>query len=372
MKLHPSIIVAIAVPLFCLGDYPNSTSNMSNTAISNEYAKLSRYWVSKMADLLSQPPVAAMESIKTVTCLRVKATSRTMLDYLNYPIGALPQHLTNSWCRSNEKKLFVPGLAPIRGDYRLIGTMFPMHAFLCSLGLKFDDLKSILNKYEQDHFSTYNTIIYTLGVNCAGRYFACYCSANAISTDPFPAVDLLPKKKDRVAGPADDRVGMFNESRELLFWHGADAATYSAYSNMEVTLLSRFATEFTSSSTNLPDTIATIGFIRSLDAIPVLADNLTICPQTSTNAPGGFVFPAAEAMISIGPAIGDCFDRLKATKPLSVEESLWLRISHELYPEGLEYELFCAAATNDTRAARLLQSLPWRRLADDDIRPLPR
>lgn len=107
-------------------------------------------------------------------------------------------HLTNSWCRSNEKKLFVPGLAPIRGDYRLIGTMFPMHAFLCSLGLKFDDLKSILNKYEQDHFSTYNTIIYTLGVNCAGRYFACYCSANAISTDPFPAVDLLPKKKDRV------------------------------------------------------------------------------------------------------------------------------------------------------------------------------
>ncbi|MBQ6923350.1 MAG: hypothetical protein IJQ73_01780 [Kiritimatiellae bacterium] len=51
------------------------------------------------------------------------------------------------------------------------------------------------------------------------------------------------------------------------------------------------------------------------------------------------MFPAAEALISIGPAIGDCVARLKATKPLSVEEALWLRISHELYPEGLEYEL---------------------------------
>ena len=111
-----------------------------------------------------------------------------------------------------------------------------------------------------------------------------------------------------------------------------------------------------------------MGFIRSLDAIPILADNLTICPQVSTNVPGGFVFPAAEALISIGPAIGDCFARLKATKPLSVEEALWLRISHELYPEGLEYELYCAAQTNDTRAARLMQSLPWRRLSEDDMK----
>ena len=142
---------------------------------------------------------------------------------------------------------------------------------------------------------------------------------------------------------------------------------FNTYNDMEINLLRRFSEEQETLSTNLPDTIATMGFIRSIDAIHVLADNLTICPQISTNAPSGFVFPAVEALISIGPAIGDCFDRLKATKQLSLEEALWLRISHELYPEGLEYELFCAAATNDTRAARLLQSLPWRRLSDEEM-----
>ncbi len=128
------------------------------------------------------------------------------------------------------------------------------------------------------------------------------------------------------------------------------------------------ASQLASASPDLPGTIATMGFIRSLDAIPVLATNLTVCPQTSTNAPGGYVFPAAEALIAIGPAIGDCFARLKATTPLSVEEALWLRISHELYPEGLEYELYFAAATNDLRAASLLQSLPWRRLSEEDMK----
>ena len=141
------------------------------------------------------------------------------------------------------------------------------------------------------------------------------------------------------------------------------------YENMETILRGRFREEMSSSSSNLVDTISTMGFIRSEKAIPVLAANLTICPQASTNAPGGYIFPAVEALIAIGPAIGDCFERLKATKPLSVEETLWLRISHELYPEGLEYELYCAAATNDVRAARLLQLLPWRRLSDEDCAP---
>ena len=148
----------------------------------------------------------------------------------------------------------------------------------------------------------------------------------------------------------------------------SDIQIEKIYNTAQHALLLRFSKEMSSSSSNLVDTISTMGFIRSLDAIPVLADNLTICPQASTNAPGGFVFPAAEALISIGPAIGDCFARLKATKPLSVEEALWLRISHELYPEGLEYELYCAAQTNDMRAARLMQSLPWRRLSEEEMK----
>ncbi|MBR0056472.1 MAG: hypothetical protein IJP66_04010 [Kiritimatiellae bacterium] len=115
----------------------------------------------------------------------------------------------------------------------------------------------------------------------------------------------------------------------------------------------------------LADTIRTMGFIRSLRAIPVLEENLTVCPRVSTNTPGGYVFPAAEALIEIGPAIGHCFNRLDKAAPLSLEESLWLRISHELYPEGLEYDLMRRAETNDTRAARLLDALPWRRLAED-------
>ena len=140
------------------------------------------------------------------------------------------------------------------------------------------------------------------------------------------------------------------------------------YFSMQKALICQFQDEIAQADGNLLDTIATLGFIRSLDAIPVLADNLTVCPQASTNAPGGYVFPAAEALIAIGPAIGDCFARLKATKPLSVEETLWLRIAHELYPEGLEYELYCAARTNDLRAARLMQSLPWRKLSEDDMK----
>ena len=47
--------------------------------------------------------------------------------------------------------------------------------------------------------------------------------------------------------------------------------------------------------------------------------------------------------------------------------TIWLRVSHELYPEGLEYELYCAAKTNDLRAARLMQSLLWRRLTEEEM-----
>ena len=47
---------------------------------------------------------------------------------------------------------------------------------------------------------------------------------------------------------------------------------------------------------------------------------------------------------------------------MSLEESLWLRIAHEDYPEALEYDLMKKAEAGDARAKRLLQALPWRRL----------
>ncbi len=369
MKLHLLLITAFVALTECQAGQLAFDKNTSNGTISNEYASLCIHWVAEMERLLPQPPATAMKAIKTVTCLRCRSASRSMLDMLNYPIGPLILESTNTWGKQKVKE-FIPGYAPQIGDFKLIGTWFPMYAFLHSIGFDFQDFISVLGKYRKDQFHLYDTVFCNLGASCAGRYFPRYCLDKDESITPqlfdnFPT----PTSKERVLGPASDEdLKRFSNSRRILFWHGADAETYTIYTNMQSTLLARFSEEQNSASENLADTIATMGFIRSLDAIPVLADNLTICPQASTNAPGGFVFPAAEALIAIGPAIGDCFARLKATKPLSVEEALWLRISHELYPEGLEYKLYCAAQTNDTRAARLMQSLPWRRLSEDDMK----
>lgn len=373
MKQPALIIVALAALAQCHAECLDSVHDASNDAISNQYANLCAHWVSEMERLLPKPPVVAMESLKTVTCLRCKSAVRPMLDNLNYPLRPFPSYFPHDWGNQQKVKEFICDPMPLIGDFKLKGTLFPMHAFLCSIGFEFDDLKSVLNAYKKDGFYTYEAIFYTLGVNCAGLYYVHYGLNNGLPFAVFPTNNVpLPVMRNRVLGPASEEdLIRYSNSRQILFWHGADAEAYAAYTNMQSMLIARFIDELSSSSTNLPDTIATMGFIRSLDAIPVLANNLTICPQISTNAPGGYVFPAAEALISIGPAIGDCFQRLKSTQPLSLEESLWLRISHELYPEGLEYELYCAAATNDTRAARLLQSLPWRRLTDDDCKPFP-
>ncbi|MBQ6926301.1 MAG: hypothetical protein IJQ73_16820 [Kiritimatiellae bacterium] len=369
MKQHILIILVFAALAKCHAEPPIIDNFTSNGAISNEYAKLCTHWVLELENLLPKPPVAAMKSIKTVTCLRCKSAVNSMLNNLNYPLRPISALISDAEGTKRVKE-FICDPMPFIGDFKLIGTGFPMHAFSCSIGFKFDDLKSVLSAYKKDGYYTYEAIFYTLGVNCAGRYYIHYGLNHGLPFDLFPTNNVsLPVRWDYVRGPASEEdLKRFSNSRQILFWHGADSEAYSIYTNMQSILLARFSEEQNSASGNLTDTIATMGFIRSLDAIPVLADNLTICPQASTNALGGFVFPAAEALIAIGPAIGDCFARLKATKPLSVEETLWLRISHELYPEGLEYELYCAARTNDLRAARLMQSLPWRKLSEDDMK----
>ena len=368
MKRPILIFFAFAILAECHAKCSDIDGNTSNGDISNQYATLCAHWVSEMESRLPQPPVAAMKAIKTVTCLRCKSAITPILDTLNYPLRPFPSFFPLDWGNKKVKE-FICDPMPLIGDFKLKGTLFPMHAFSCCIGFGFDDLKSVLNDYKKDDFYTYEAIFYTLGVNCAGRYYIHYGLNNGLPFALLPTNNVpLPVRWDHVRGPASEEdLKRFSNSRWILFWHGADAEAYSSYTNMQSILHARFTEEKNLDSGKLVDTIATMGFIRSLDAIPVLADNLTICPQVSTNTPGGFVFPAAEALISIGPAIGDCFARLKATKPLSIEEALWLRISHELYPEGLEYELYCAAQTNDLRAARLMHSLPWRKLTKEDM-----
>ena len=234
---------------------------------------------------------------------------------------------------------------------------YPAYAALMRIGVSFPAIKGqIGGAWVQERDSSATIASDNLGVFSAGNYYRHLRQGQA-------AISAADQGRD----VADAGAGL-PMNADFLQSGGGNTERVGQYNAMQATLLARFAEERNSASTNLPDTIATMGFIRSLDAIPALADNLTICPQASTNAPGGYVFPAAEALIAIGPAIGDCFARLKAAKPLSVEEALWLRISHELYPEGLEYELYCAARTNDLRAARLMRSLPWRRLTEEEMK----
>ena len=231
---------------------------------------------------------------------------------------------------------------------------YPSYGALMSIGVEFSEIREQIAVCENmDGHAPEKSVMNDLGVASGGCFY----------------LNLWQRK-----GAAADKLAMpvcFSTNLPTHFsdWRKDVKRTERVrrYDAIQAALIARFDEEQCIASTNLPDTIATMGVIRSLDAIPVLAANLTICPQVSTNSPGGFVFPAAEALIAIGPAIGDCFARLKAAEPLSVEESLWLRIAHEVYPEGLEYELFCAAATNDMRAVRLMKALPWRRLTEAEM-----
>lgn len=141
------------------------------------------------------------------------------------------------------------------------------------------------------------------------------------------------------------------------------------YDTWQNELITRFKSQLASGNNDITNTIATMSIIRSDRAMPLLIDNLTICPQVSTNAPGGFVFPTVEALISICPPLGICFEKLESTQPMSIEESLWLRITHEVYPEAVEYDLIKKSVNGDKRAIRLLESLPWRRLGNVPTAP---
>ena len=359
--MKPLLFLSIAIaPLALVAD------DISNSAISNEYASMSATLVQNAKELFEKSLKSNVHGelapvLRTIAYVRNRDAVPLLLENLGYT----DERPKNQDTFDNTFHHLALGCT---SKFQSTSALYPCVGVLSRTGFLFDQLKDSIGIYHDTFYARDAIVI--LGNWSAGDYAGKYFGERTnIPVFASTYMEWLRQKQMRDASSRMPRLATrFPPSPDK---YRCLKDYVQAYSAMQSALLSRFASEFALYSTNLPDTIATMGFIRSLDAIPVLADNLTICPQASTNAPGGYVFPAAEALISIGPAIGDCFDRLKATKPLSLEESLWLRISHELYPEGLEYELYCAAATNDTRAARLLQSLPWRRLTDDDCKSLP-
>jgi len=324
---------------------------MSNHEIAQAYGAMVSNLVLRLKGPVSSNDLSGRALAKELYYLRPNGISGWLFEHLdfsgiNWPISA-------------------------RGEYRTIEGTYLLYSVLLVTGFQFSEYSTCLAE-NQSNLWYDHAMCMMLGHRSAGRYFEVF-----LSRMPEKITSERDKKLFQRMVSRMDQLLPFEMRGDLSLRMGVPRGemhpefnrdSWDRYRSMEQTLIARMASQLASSSPELPDTIATMGFIRSLDAIPVLATNLTVCPQTSTNAPGGYVFPAAEALIAIGPAIGDCFERLKATKPLSVEETLWLRISHELYPEGLEYELYCAAQTNDLRAARLMQSLPWHRLTEEDMK----
>ena len=264
-------------------------------------------------------------------------------------------------------------------EFKTEAGMCPSYLVLLGSGVNVKEVFGALLDKKRS-VSSKADMIGMLGRRCSGSFFDWYVKKLS-ETDEY--VDVK-KILDAYLSEEGASIRLFLKAekmadliRPIEMLEGFQTVQGRQFEKMEKVLVERLLKEMQSRRTaSVLSIIAAMGHIRSLEAVPLLAENLTICPQVSTNAPSGYTFPAAEALIEIGPAIGYCFGQLEKTKPLSVEESLWLRISHELYPEGLEYDLMRRAETNDFRAARLLGTLPWRRLdANYELigeRPTPR
>ena len=311
-------------------------------------------WTQRLESVLLEPPTNALKCILTVACIRATLARRTLLANLAYP--SLPVEIDSD----GQKKFWNPFV--LVGPYKFVENTFPVFMCLERIGFNFDEYQTAIVEYGIDRSS--RRIFTHLGIFCGGNYYKQKMHsrlwATTESADVIPIDLSLPENVPQIGAEISYDTPFSPNTIGI-----ADAQTVKNYNILQSKLIDSFKEANSTNSSRLLDVFSSMGHIRSLEAVPILAENLTICPQVSTNAPGGYVFPAAEALIEIGPAIGYCFGQLEKTKPLSVEESLWLRISHELYPEGLEYDLMRRAETNDLRAARLLGALPWRRLDEN-------
>lgn len=351
VKTRQTSIALYLMALALCVSFSEASENARNGEIVIEYQTMAKQLQEVVIFGLSSenafvPWGKTHRAVKLAGYLRCKV----MRDILLADLGYTP------WCafQQNDNVSFTNFnfFAGITGERLLLEGRYPAVAALLHIGVPFSEFLPNISRYGGFESGEALSII---GLSCGGIYYFWHVLQTDDEWKFFPLSNRLP--------PYDLPIGFMEISTYGGIEIDGDFIDFvKKYDTMQETLISRFTEELASSSANIADTIHTMGFIRSLKAIPILTENLTVCPQVSTNAPGGYLFPAAEALIEIGPAIGYCFNQLEEAKPLSVEESLWLRISHELYPEGLEYDLMRRAETNDTRAVRLLDALPWRRL----------
>ena len=325
-------------------------------SFSNEYARLEEYVCDKLASCIRKEDPDTHIYIKTAGYIRTRKALDLLCDNLGFPAKLPPPEATMFPRRWETMQI------PFQGELKMTPEQLPAMGALEQIGLPLDKLLYMVDLHPKGVGVA--DVMADLSFCSGGEYYT------RVIVNHFPSNHWYGAKVwERVSlyedlGKPRNYYWEFSKKNPL-FSTNFDEDVCARYDAMQTNLISRFSGECAASSPSMATTIATMGHIRSMKALPVLAENLTICSQALTNAAGVYVFPAVEAIIAIGPNIGYCFDKIEKAAPHSIEESLWLRISHELYPESLEYGLARRTATNDVRAARLMQSLPWHRLSDE-------
>ena len=326
-------------------------------AFSNEYARLEESVCGKLARCIDTEDPDTHIYMKTAGYIRTRRAIDLLCDNLGFPAKLPPSEATMFPRRWETTQI------PFQGELKMTPEQLPAMGALEQIGLPLDKLLYMVDLHPKGVGVA--DVMADLSFCCGGEYYTLAVINHFPSNHWYGAQVWERASLYEDLGKPRNIFWEFSK-KNVLYATNFDENVCARYDAMQTNLISRFAEERAASSPSITNIIAAMGCIRSLKALPVLAENLTICPQAITNS-GAYIFPAVEAIVEIGPIIGYCFDKLEKAAPLSLEESMWLRISHELYPESLEYGLARRTATNDMRAARLLQSLPWRRLSDEEM-----